>query len=35
MDEPDIEKSDGRFVFEANGDVLVVWDVMTGEVVTT
>ena len=27
-------KSDGRFVYEANGDDLLVWDVMTGEVVT-
>jgi hypothetical protein len=28
-------KSDGRFVYEANGDILLVWNVMTGKVVTS
>lgn len=34
VDEPALVKSDGRFVYVANGDILVVWDAITGDMVT-
>lgn len=34
VDESDVVKSDGTYVYASYGDVLVVWDVVSGEVIT-
>ena len=34
VDEADAVKSDGKYVYAAYGDVLVVWDALTGEKIT-